>query len=55
MPVLMAYGIGVEILQYFTPWRSFSVADMLADATGIILFWLVWQQILKRTQAQPSI
>ena len=36
---LMAYGIGLECAQYFVPGRFFSVADMLADAIGI-LAWL---------------
>ena len=36
---LMAYGLGLECAQYFVPGRFFSVADMLADAVGI-LAWL---------------
>ncbi|HPE58867.1 MAG: VanZ family protein [Thiothrix sp.] len=38
-PVLLAYGALIEILQSFTPWRSFSVADFLADGLGVLLYW----------------
>ncbi|MDD5393501.1 MAG: VanZ family protein [Thiothrix sp.] len=42
-PLLLSYGAVIEILQAFTPWRSFSVADWAADALGILLYWLVWR------------
>ncbi len=35
--LLLNYGIGIEILQYFIPGRSFSIADMFADALGLLL------------------
>ncbi|BCS94444.1 hypothetical protein DSLASN_00760 [Desulfoluna limicola] len=35
--LLMAYGIGIEGLQAGLPWRSFSIMDMVANATGITL------------------
>ena len=34
---LFAYGIGIELVQGFLPWRSFSVLDMLANGTGIAI------------------
>ena len=33
--LLMAYGIGIEGLQAGLPWRSFSLMDMVANASGI--------------------
>lgn len=37
---LLAYGIGIEIVQSFIPYRSFSVLDMAADASGLIVYLL---------------
>jgi len=47
---LFLYGIGIEIIQYFIPYRSFSLADMLADALGLLaygLFALALTQAIK--------
>jgi VanZ family protein len=38
---LLAYGIGIEIVQYFIPYRSFSVLDMIADAMGLVIYILI--------------
>lgn len=40
MPILLAYGALIEIVQAFLPWRSFSMLDFAADLTGVILYWL---------------
>ena len=48
VPLLLGYGAAIEVLQLFTPWRSFSVADFGADALGIFLYWLLWYMVLKR-------
>lgn len=42
--LLAGYGMLIEIMQSFTEYRMFSMADWLADATGIaaclaILYW----------------
>ena len=31
----------MEIGQYFTPYRTFEIADMAANATGVGLGWLL--------------
>lgn len=36
--LLMAYGIAIEIMQYFLPNRMFSLLDMVADGVGILLY-----------------
>ena len=37
----LAMGIALEFIQRWTGYRSFEVADMLADALGIITGWLL--------------
>ena len=43
---LLAYGIGIEVMQYFTPFRSFSVMDMVADFAGIFIYFLLKISVL---------
>ena len=38
---LFLYGVLIEIIQYFIPYRSFSPADMLADALGLALYAVI--------------
>ena len=38
---LTAYGLLIEVIQYFIPWRTFSLADLLADVTGVLLYMLI--------------
>ena len=40
---LIAYGFGVEVLQYLSPDRSFSILDGLADGVGVMLYWGIKQ------------
>lgn len=37
---VMAYGSLIEILQGFTEDRSASLADLVADSGGILIYWL---------------
>ena len=49
---LLAYGIGIEIVQYFIPYRSFSVLDMVADAAGLAVYIIiipVINRVIQRT------
>ena len=48
LPLLAGYGALIEVLQAFTPWRSFSGWDFLADTSGILLYWLLWRLVLHR-------
>ncbi|GBE36855.1 vanZ like family protein [bacterium BMS3Bbin07] len=36
------YGITIEIIQYFLPYRDFSVGDIIANASGIASFFVIW-------------
>ncbi|RJP85192.1 MAG: VanZ family protein [Desulfobacteraceae bacterium] len=35
---LLGYGILIECIQYFIPWRMFSLYDVAADAAGLIVY-----------------
>ncbi|KOR28811.1 hypothetical protein TI03_03875 [Achromatium sp. WMS1] len=35
--ILLVYGIGIEVVQYFIPNRTTSLTDVLADILGILL------------------
>lgn len=50
---LIAYGFAVEVMQYFSPDRSFSLLDGLADASGVLLYWL-FKQILYLLEQRRS-
>jgi hypothetical protein len=43
-----AMGVGVEYLQWLTGYRSFEVADMLANGVGVVLGWGLAQTPLRR-------
>ena len=35
---LLGYGLVIEIIQYFLPYRTFSLFDLGADAVGLFLY-----------------
>jgi VanZ family protein len=35
---LLGYGLAIEVVQYFLPYRSFSLLDLGADAAGLFLY-----------------
>jgi polysaccharide biosynthesis protein VpsQ len=39
--IALAYGIVDEIHQFYVPFRSFSLGDLLKDTIGIVVFWWV--------------
>jgi|GEM_PF-1530945 len=51
---LVIYGFGIEVLQYFSPDRSFSLLDGLADASGVLLYWLAKQVLYLLEQRRES-
>ncbi|PWQ94519.1 VanZ family protein [Leucothrix arctica] len=51
---LAAYGFGVEVLQYFSLDRSFSLMDALADFSGILVYWLLKQLIYMIAQRRSA-
>jgi len=45
---LLAYGMAIEVVQHFLPFRTFSLLDWLADAVGIVLYVGAATPVLKR-------
>lgn len=45
---LMGYGMAIEIIQHFLPYRMFSLFDVAADALGIVLYWISLPLLQKR-------
>lgn len=37
---LLSYGGLIEFIQYFLPYRQASLLDVMADATGLAIYWL---------------
>jgi VanZ family protein len=44
---LLAYGLGIELAQAATGWRFGEVADLLADAVGVAVGWVVSMAVMK--------
>jgi VanZ family protein len=36
---LLGFGLLIEVIQYFLPYRSFSLYDLAADAAGLAAYW----------------
>lgn len=49
MLAIIGLGIGMEYMQRWTGYRTFDVFDMLADAAGVVLGWLLVLTPLGRT------
>jgi VanZ family protein len=39
--LLLAYGLLIEVIQYFLPYRTFSFLDLVADGVGVTLYFLL--------------
>lgn len=52
--VLTLYGLAIEVAQSLTPYRSADVMDLVADAAGVVSYYLVhwgyrsWRQRQQR-------
>ena len=38
LPLLILYGVGIEVAQYFTPDRHAEVLDVVADSIGVLIY-----------------
>ena len=47
VPILLGYGALIEVMQALLPWRSFDPLDWVADALGVLAYWLVWYVALR--------
>ena len=36
---LLGYGLAIECIQYFLPYRSASLYDLAADTAGLLVYW----------------
>jgi VanZ family protein len=43
---LMAYAVLIETVQYFLPSRSFSLFDIIADMSGILVYLLILRKFM---------
>ena len=41
VPALISYGLLIEVLQGFSGYRMFSLADLIADLVGILVYLLI--------------
>ncbi len=51
---LFVYGLILEFTQYFLPYRDFSVADIVANAVGILLYYYLAFKLLPRMFKTPQ-
>ncbi|HEV8078612.1 MAG TPA: VanZ family protein [Marinobacter sp.] len=47
IPLLLGFGMLIEIVQATLPYRDFSLADVAADAAGIAAGMLIWPWLKK--------
>jgi VanZ family protein len=47
VPLLLGFGMLIEIVQATLPYRDFSMADVAADAAGIAVGMLIWPWLQK--------
>jgi len=47
VPLLLGFGLLIEIVQATLPYRDFSLADVAADAVGIAAGMLIWPWLQK--------
>ena len=40
---LLAYGVLIEFIQYFLPYREASLFDVLADTAGLAMYWMFYR------------
>ncbi len=44
---LLGYGVCIEIMQYYTPVRSFSLLDWVADLIGVLLYFSIKKLLIR--------
>ena len=44
---IFLYSFALEALQFFLPYRTFNIKDVVANASGIILFIVTWSLYLQ--------
>lgn len=52
---LFGYGLFIELVQYFLPYREFSLLDLATDLLGIILYLIIFRPIFNPLLAPTPI
>ena len=52
---IVLFGIFIEIIQYFLPYRSFNLFDILANLSGVIFILIIYSLFLKGEASKVSI
>lgn len=52
---LLGYGALIEVMQYYTPNRSFEIADWVADFCGVLLYYTLKYILCKLEQKRVQI
>jgi len=53
--VLFGYGFLIELVQYFLPYREFSLLDLATDLLGIVLYLIIFHPVFNRLLDRPSL
>lgn len=51
LPLLLGFGVLIELVQTMLPYRDFSMADVAADGAGIAIGMLIWP-LLRRFRSK---
>lgn len=51
--ILIGWGVGIECVQHFLPWRSGDVYDALANSLGVVFGWLVAVVLCQISEKKP--
>lgn len=52
--VLFGYGLLIELVQYFLPYREFSLLDLATDLLGIVLYLIIFRPLFNPLVNQPA-
>ena len=42
---LLSYGLLIEFIQYFLPYRTASLFDVMADCAGLTVYWVFYRHL----------
>jgi len=45
--MIFLYSIVLEVVQFYLPYRTFNIYDVVANTSGIILFVVIWSLYLQ--------
>lgn len=54
LAILSAYGVLIEIMQSFLPYREASAGDILADILGVAIYLLLFRKLIQSKLHKPE-